>query len=406
MSVSIDPAGAVELLAAGPDFVRDPYPVYAELRARGPVHRVRTPEGEETWLVVGHDACRAAFADPRLSRDWRKADEVGRIISTDADDPALAHMLLADPPDHTRLRRLVSREFTARRIELLAPRIEQITDELLTTMLAAEDRRADLVEALALPLPMIVISELLGIPELDRTAFRGWSGQIIARTSREEQGRAYLAMNRYLVDLIAAKRAQPGEDLLSGMIHAVDEGGDRLSGSELIGMCVLLLVAGHETTVNLIGNGMRALFAHPDQLALLRGDLDELLPGAIEEMLRYDGPVETSTPRLALEDIELAGTVVPAGATVRIAIADADRDPARFPDADRFDITRDARGHIAFGHGIHYCLGAPLARLEGRIAIRALLERCPELSLTADVATLPWLPRLLVRGVRELPVRW
>ncbi|MFF5703709.1 cytochrome P450 [Streptomyces sp. NPDC012794] len=395
----------VDLLELSPDFVRDPYPVYAALRERGPVHRVRTPDGEELWLVVGHEACRKAFTDPRLSRDWRRSGDIGQIINTEQDDPSLAHMLMSDPPDHTRLRRLVAREFTQRRIESLAPRIQQVTDELLDAMAANGDRRGDLVEAFALPLPMTVICELLGVPELDREAFRGWSNEMVARTSPEAEAEAYEAMPRYLSGLIDAKRAEPGEDLLSAMIHAVDEGGDRLSPSELIGMSVLLLIAGHETTVNMIGNGMRALFAHPDQLADLRADLG-LLDGAIEEMLRYDGPVETCTPRLALEDVEMGGVVVPGNSTVLIAMADADRDPARFEDPDRFDIRRGARGHIAFGHGLHYCLGAPLARMEGRIALRSLLERFPDLACDADEAGLRWVPGMLIRGVRELPVRW
>ncbi len=395
----------VDLRQLGTDFTRDPYPVYARLRAEGPVHPVRDPDGEDIWLIVGHDACRAAFVDPRLSRDWRNSGNIGQIVNAEQDTPVLAHMLMSDPPDHTRLRRLVAREFTPRRIDALAPRIQQVTDELLDAMLAGPDRRTDLIGSFAFPLPMTVICELLGVPELDRDAFRGWSNEMVARTSPEAEALAYQEMPAYLAELIAAKRANPGDDLLSAMIHTLDEGGDRLSPAELIGMSVLLLIAGHETTVNLIGNGMRALFAHPDQLADLRADFG-LLDGAIEEMLRYDGPVETCTDRLALEDVEMGGVTIPAGSTVLIAMADADRDGERFAEPDRFDIRRDARGHIAFGHGLHYCLGAPLARLEGRIAIRSLLERCPDLAQDADEAELPWMPGLLIRGVRKLPVRW
>ncbi|MEU0374288.1 cytochrome P450 [Streptomyces sp. NPDC006283] len=395
----------VDLQQLGADFVRDPYPVYAGLRAEGPVHRVRDADGAELWLVVGYEACRAAFTDPRLSRDWIRSGDISQIMNTEQNQPALAHMLMSDPPDHTRLRRLVAKEFTPRRIEALAPRIQQIADGLLEEMVAGGNRQADLIASFAFPLPMTVICELLGVPELDRDAFRSWSNEMVARTSPEAEALAYQEMPAYLAELIAAKRADPGEDLLSAMIHTVDAGGDRLSPDELIGMSVLLLIAGHETTVNLIGNGMRALFAHPDQLADLRADFG-LLDGAIEEMLRYDGPVETCTERLALEDVEMGGVTVPAGSTVLIAMADADRDPERFKEPDRFDIRRDARGHIAFGHGLHYCLGAPLARLEGRIALRSLLERCPDLALDADAATLRWMPGLLIRGVRELPVRW
>ncbi|MER5224885.1 cytochrome P450 family protein [Streptomyces flaveus] len=395
----------VDLKQLGPDFLRDPYPVYARLRSQGPVHRVYDPDGEEVWLVVGHEACRTAFTDPRLSRDWLRSGNIKQIVNTEQGQPALMHMLMSDPPDHTRLRRLVAREFTPRRIESLAPRIQQVTDELLDRMLAVEERRADLIASFAFPLPMTVICELLGVPGLDREAFRRWSNEAVARTSPEAEALAYQELSAYLAELIAAKRAKPGEDLLSALIHTADEDGDRLSPDELIGMSNLLLVAGHETTVNLIGNGLRALFAHPGQLADLRADFG-LLDGAIEEMLRYDGPVETCTDRLALEDVEMGEVTIPAGSTVLIAMADADRDPERFKEPDRFDIRRDSRGHIAFGHGLHYCLGAPLARLEGRIAFRTLLERCPDLAPDADESELPWTPGLLIRGVRKLPVRW
>ncbi|MFE9643531.1 cytochrome P450 [Streptomyces sp. NPDC006365] len=395
----------VDLKQLGPDFLRDPYPVYARLRSQGPVHRVHDPDGEEVWLVVGHEACRTAFTDPRLSRNWLRSGNIERIVNTEQGQPALMHMLMSDPPDHTRLRRLVAREFTPRRIESLAPRIQQVTDELLDRMLAVEERRADLIASFAFPLPMTVICELLGVPGLDREAFRRWSNEAVARTSPEAEALAYQELSAYLAELIAAKRAKPGEDLLSALIHTADEDGDRLSPDELIGMSNLLLVAGHETTVNLIGNGLRALFAHPGQLADLRADFG-LLDGAIEEMLRYDGPVETCTDRLALEDVDMGGVTIPAGSTVLITMADADRDPERFKEPDRFDIRRDSRGHIAFGHGLHHCLGAPLARLEGRIAFRTLLERCPDLAPDADESELPWTPGLLIRGVRKLPVRW
>ncbi|MER6407565.1 cytochrome P450 [Streptomyces viridosporus] len=387
------------------DFVRNPYPVYAKLRARGPVHHVRPPDGPEVYLVVGYEACRAALTDPRLSRDWRKSGDVSRIANTSPDDPSLAHMALSDPPDHTRLRRLVAREFTTRRIEALAPRVQEITDTLLDEMTANGARKADLVAAVAFPLAMTVICELLGVPELDRESFRRWSNEILAPTGREAEATAYTEQAEYLPRLIGAKRADPGEDLLSALIHTVDEDGDRLSPDELIGMCSLLLIAGHETTVNLIGNGMRALFAHPDQLDLLRAD-PSLAGNAVEEILRYDGPVESAQERLALEDIEMGGMLIPAGATVRIVLAAADRDAARFDDPGRFDIRRDTRGHIAFGHGLHHCLGAPMGRLEGRIAIRTLLERCPGITADTDMTDLDWVPGMLLRGVRELPVRW
>ncbi|MFB6819820.1 cytochrome P450 [Streptomyces sp. NPDC056347] len=395
----------IDLLRLSANFTRDPYPVYEKLRAQGPVHHVRPPDGPEVYLVVGHEACRAALTDPRLSRDWRNSGDMSQIVNAAPDDPSLAHMALSDPPDHTRLRRLVTREFTSRRIDGLAPRVQEITDSLLDDMTAGGRRRADLVAELALPLAMTVICELLGVPELDRTSFHRWSNEILAPTSPEAEAGAYTEQAAYLPRLIDAKRAAPGDDLLSALIHTVDGDGDRLSPDELIGMCSLLLIAGHETTVNLIGNGTRALLAHPDQLAVLQED-PTLIDNAIEEILRYDGPVESAQERLALQDITLAGTLVPAGSTVRIVLAAADRDAARFDAPDSFDIRRETSGHIAFGHGLHHCLGAPLGRLEGRTAIRTLLERCPALAADADPATLTWVPGMLLRGVRELPVRW
>ncbi len=392
----------VDLAAMGAEFARDPYRVYAQLRERGPVHRVRMPEGADCWLVVGYDEVRAALNDPRLSKQWTNASE-------DLGLPVVAagpHMLIADQPQHTRLRKLVAKEFTPRRVEAMAPRVQEVTDELIDAMLAAPDRRADLVEALSFPLPMSVICELLGVPDLDREAFRHWSNTAIGSAPPAEKTKAAEEVGAYLVDLVAAKREAPGDDLLSALFRATDENGDRLSPEELIGMAWLLLVAGHETTVNLISNGVLALLTHPEQLAALRADFG-LLDNAVEEMLRYDGPVETSTYRFTTEPMEIGGTLVPGGGElVLVALADADRDPARFADSHRFDIRRDARGHVAFGHGIHYCLGAPLARLEGRIAVRTLLERCPDLALDTHPDALTWREGLLMRGPNRLPVRF
>ena len=406
----------VELLALDPDFVRDPYPTYAALRSRGPVHRVLTPEGTELYLVVGYEAARAAYTDPRLTRDWRQhAHLLDGELPVFADGPGNAHMLLRDPPDHERLRRLVAREFTPRRVAAMEPFVREVTDGLLDAMADGAGggdggaRSADLVEGLAFPLPMTVICELLGIPNLDRQAFRAWSNEAVAPTSPEAEQAAYEEMMPYLTSLLGEKRKVPGADLLSALTTTVDESGDRLGEDELLSMAFLLLVAGHETTVNLIGNGMRALFAHPEQLAALRADPAGLLEGAVEEMLRYDGPVESSTIRLAVEPLAPGGGAeIPTGAQVVIVMADADRDPERFAEPDRFDIRRDARGHIAFGHGIHYCLGAPLARLEGRTAIGRLLERFPELEQVpeSEDGDPGWVPGLLMRGARRLPVRW
>ncbi|MFC8712949.1 cytochrome P450 [Streptomyces sp. NPDC057197] len=392
----------VDLAALGESFTRDPYPVYAWLRERGPVHRIRMPEGgAEAWLVVGYEAGRAALADPRLSKNWANASPVLPLRSASSGP----HMLGMDPPDHTRLRRLVAREFTPRRVAGLAPRIQRTADRLLDAMLAAPGGRVDLVEALSFPLPITVICDLLGVPDLDREAFRAWSNDAIGATGLDRRRTATEAMARYIEDLVDGKRRRPGDDLMSALIHGADDNGDVLAHEELVGMAWLLLVAGHETTVNLISNGVLALLTHPGQLAALRADPTRL-DAAIEEMLRYDGPVETPTYRFTTAPVTIGGTEIPGGGElVLVALADADRDPRRFPEPDRFDISRDARGHVAFGHGIHHCLGAPLARLEARIAFRALLDRCPGLALDIHPAAVTWREGMLIRGPRSLPVR-
>ncbi|MDF6017935.1 cytochrome P450 [Streptomyces sp. JH34] len=392
----------LDLGALGDDFIRDPYPVYARLRALGPVHRVRIPEGADAWLVVGYEAGRALLADQRLSKEWRRASPSLGVSKVSAG----TSMLSSDAPAHTRLRRLVAREFTPRRMERLAPRVQEMTDGLLDSMTDGPVRSADLVKALSFPLPMAVICELLGVPSLDRQAFREWSNTAVSSLDAGARGRATAAMTAYLGGLLAEKRAAPGDDLMSALIHTSDDDGDQLSADELMGMAWLLLVAGHETTVNLISNGVLSLLTHQDQLAALRADFG-LLDNAVEEMLRYEGPVETPTYRFTTEPLDVSGTVIPGGGElVLIAMADCDRDPARYPDPGRFDITRDARGHVAFGHGIHYCLGAPLARIEARVAVRSLLERCPGLRLDTDPARLTWRTGMLIRGPVSLPVAW
>ncbi|MFG2230579.1 cytochrome P450 [Streptomyces sp. NPDC048723] len=395
----------VDLSAHADAFNADPYPFYDALRTAGPVHRL-VLGGERTWLVVGHEEARQALAHPGLSKNWLGSE----LFASTTPVPAVAtSMLDTDPPHHTRLRRLVTREFTARRVESLRPRVQQITDELLDAMAARPDRRADLITSFAVPLPMTVICELLGVPGLDQQRFRSWSGEIVAPLNGVgADPRAVGEMTAYLLELVAAKAEDPGEDLLSALIRTRDEDGGRLSPDELIGMAFLLLVAGHETTVNLIGNGVRALLAHPAQLAALRADPDGLIDGAVEEMLRYDGPVQHATYRFAAADLELGGVTITAGSSVLVALAAADRDPARFaqPGPDVFDIRRTGPGHLAFGHGIHFCLGAPLARMEGRIAVRALLERFPDLAGDPDAGPPDWLPGTLMRGVTRLPLCW
>ncbi|MFB7864161.1 cytochrome P450 [Streptomyces sp. NPDC056069] len=390
----------IDLGEYGADFTADPYPYYAKLREAGPVHEVVTPDGMPAWLVVGYEEGRAALADQRLSKSFSAFD-----LPLPEEEIIGPHLLIVDPPDHTRLRKLVTGEFTGRRVEALRPRVQQLTDELLDAMAPAG--RADLVDSFAFPLPVTVICELLGVPAADRDRFRVWSNELVAPTGPEaEQEAAVVAFGAYLDELIEDKRAYgPADDLLSALIATRAEDGDRLSLPELRALAYLLLIAGHETTVNLIANTVRALLDHPEQLAALRADFG-LIDGAIEEGLRYDGPVENATLRFAREAFVLGGTEIPAGGIVLVALASGARDPGRFPEPDRFDIRRDPRGHLAFGHGIHYCLGAPLARLEGKTAIASLLRRFPRLELDPEAGPQEWLSGMLIRGTRRLPVVW
>jgi cytochrome P450 len=395
----------VPLPYADPAFVANPFPLYRQLREEGPVRRAVIVGGLEVWLVTRYEDGLAALCDPRLSSDIRDASDprlLQQLPATERES-MLRNMLRADPPDHTRLRRLVSKAFTARRVAELRPRVQAITDRLLDAIVQAG--RADLVADFALPLPVTVISELLGVPTTDRYDFQRWTDDMILRGPEPPDATvvdgAWQQMRTYLTGLLAAKRANVGDDLLSALITARDDE-QRLDDHELIAMAFLLLVAGYITTVNLIGSGIAALLAHPEQLDLLRAD-PGLLPDAIEEFLRYDGPVNPGIARFAREDVDIAGVTIPRGGTVLIATAIADRDPARFPDADRLDITRQDSSHLAFGHGIHYCLGAPLARLEGQIAIGTVLRRLPGLALAVPPGTLLRRPSAL-RGPEQLPV--
>ncbi|MFJ6759387.1 cytochrome P450 [Streptomyces sp. NPDC091273] len=390
---------------ADPAFVSDPFPLYRQLREDGPVRRVVIAGGLEAWLVTRYDDGLAALSEPRLSSDVRDASDTRLLqqLPETERESMLSNMLRSDPPDHTRLRRLVSKAFTARRVAGMRPRIQAVADRLLDEVLPSG--RADLVADFALPLPVTVISELLGVPVDDRHDFQRWTDRMIMRGAEPPDpavvNEAWQHMRAYVTELIRAKRADPGDDLLSGLITARDQE-QQLTEDELIAMVFLLLVAGYITTVNLIGGGIAMLLAHPDQLDRLRSDPD-LLPGAIEEFLRYDGPVSPGIARFAREDVEIAGVTIPRGATVVIASAIADRDPARFADPDHLDITRKDNAHLAFGHGIHYCLGAPLARLEGQIAIGTALHRLPGLTLAVAPDEIRWRPGGL-RGPQTLPV--
>jgi cytochrome P450 len=318
------------------------------------------------------------------------------------------HKLNLDPPDHTRLRRLVQKAFTPRRVESLRPRVAEIAADLLDATAAAAaadpDGVADLVDQFAFRLPITVICELLGVPARDQDDFREWTSVIVsAAHDRETFQRAAGAMFGYFTQLLADKRSSPGDDLLSALILARDSG-DALSEQELYSMLFLLLVAGFETTVNLIASGTLALLRFPAEMSRLRA-VPALLPPAVEELLRYVNPLNHATERFTLEDVPVGDVVIPAGEWVTVVTSSANWDSARFPGADRLDVGRDASGHVAFGHGIHYCVGAPLARLEGEVAFGALLERFPGLSLAVAPGDLRWRPSALIHGLESLPVR-
>ncbi|MFD5248671.1 cytochrome P450 [Amycolatopsis sp. NPDC058340] len=388
------------------DLVQDPHRISALLREEGPARKVRLPRGLEVWIVTGYAEARAILSDSRVGKD---PEAIRRLFERDGFESAAdnavralgAHMLNSDPPDHTRLRKLVNQAFTSRTVSRLRPRIEQITAELLDGIGDAE--RTDLLPAFAVPLPIRVICELLGVHAGDQPAFATWSNTMVAWSTPEELQAAAAKMHAYLVDLIEEKRAEPADDLLSALIHASDEG-DSLTADELLAMAFLLLVAGFETTVNLIANSVLALLREPDQLAALRSD-PALLPGAVEEFLRYDGAIHLATIRFTKEAVPVGAVEIPAGEFVLVSLLGANRDAGRFEDPDRLDVTRSASGHLAFGHGIHYCVGAPLARLEAEIALRGLLERFPALGLDAEPETLRWRESTLVHGLETLPVR-
>ncbi|WP_278264430.1 cytochrome P450 [Nocardia sp. AG03] len=392
----------------GTEFFDDPHAHYRRWREAGPVHRVRFPDEVVRWVIVGYPEARAALADPRLRKDMARAaailDDKRDAEPIDAESLVLlTHMLSTDPPGHTRLRKLVNKAFTTRRVAGLRPRIEEITEDLLDAMAAADE--VDLMEVFANPLPVTVICELLGVPFADRADFQSWTRSLVGVPGEadEERSAAAKAMTRYLSELVRAKQSHPADDLLSHLVLADDEG-DRLTDHELVAMAFLLLVAGHETTVNLIGNGVYALLRHPDQWRALCAD-PAGVPAAVEEFLRFDGPVDMATVRFTAEPVTVGDTEIPEGELVYVALSAANRDPARFGDPDALTIDGPASGHLAFGHGIHFCVGAPLARLEAEIAFTALQRRYPELRL-ADPASHPhWQTSTLIRGLRELPVR-
>jgi cytochrome P450 len=387
------------------DFIQNPHKIAARMRETTPVRFVVLPGGLPVWLVTGYEEARAAMTDPRLS-SHRVYDRLERLRLGEEEESRFSedlamNLLNLDPPDHTRLRRLVTKVFTAGAIAPLRPRIEQITDELLDAMAGKDE--VELLQEYAYPLPIRVICELLGIPYEDRDEFIAWSHTMVSTTTPEEIGAASMKMAEYLGRLVEVKRAEPAADLLTDLVR-VSDGGAGFSRPELIATVVVLLTGGFETTVNLISSGMHALLTHPDQLALLRADRG-LLPGAIEEFLRYETPNNMSSPRYTTEPVELGGVVIPAGQFVMVSWLAANRDGSRFPEADRLDITRPIGGHLAFGHGIHYCVGAPLARLEGEIAFGRLLDRFAHIEPVSQPEELRWRSSTAMHGLQSLVLR-
>ncbi|WP_199789582.1 cytochrome P450 family protein [Sorangium cellulosum] len=389
---------------ASPDFKPNAYAIYARLRAEEPVHRTALEDGRVLWLVTRYDDCVAALKDERLVKDWRPLG-IDLYGPDEARMQLDRHMLNTDPPTHTRLRAIVNKAFTPKLVEGLRDRIQAIADDLLDQVQGRGEM--DLVADYAFPLPIIVIAELLGVPVADRHRIRTWSDAVVGGVpTRERVDRAAGLIKEfkdYLLGMVEERRKAPREDLLSALVHVEEEGAGKLDETELLSMVFLLLIAGHETTVNLIANGMLALLTHPAERERLRAD-PSLLRSAIEELLRYDSPVETATFRFAREDVELGGAVIPKGDAVVVVLGSANRDPALTPSPESLDLAREPNRHIAFGLGIHYCLGAPLARLEGQIAIGTILRRMPNLALKVPPESIEIRPSLLVRGPASLPV--
>ena len=385
-----------------PEFHSNPYPFYRALREEDPVHQ--SPLG--FWVCTRYDDAVMILRDPRFGREGMAKLMEARLGLTQ-DTSRARDMLFQDPPDHTRLRALVSRAFTPRVVEVMRPHIQEIVDGLLDRVDGA--RAMDVIEDLAYPLPVTVICEMLGVPTADQDIFKTWSTDIArsldaailpADSDAIPRGRdARLGLADYFRSLIATRRKDPKPDLLSALIAAEEEG-NKLSEGELVSTCILLLIAGHETTVNLIGNGLLALLQHPDQLRALRDD-PGLIQTGVEELLRFDGPVQR-TGRMTTAEVEIGDKRIPRDSVVVSVIGAANRDPKQFADPDRLDVSRKDNRHIAFGFGIHFCLGAPLARLEGQIALGTLLRRMPKLALVSDVPE--WRESSTLRGLKSLPV--
>ncbi len=399
----------------GPEFKSDPYPTYAWMREHAPAHSHTNRNGATTWYVTRYDDCLAVLRDhTHFVKDYRNTLTPAERAELPAMPPLLHllsdHILNMDLPDHARLRTLVNDAFTVSMVERLAPRVQAIADDLLDRV--ARDGELDLIEDFAFPLPIIVMAELLGVPPEDRTRFRRWSSAIVAPTADTTRTLRKLERSRrimedfiaYLGAICAERRVHPQDDLISSLLQ-VEAAGDRLSEEELFSMVLLLIVVGHETSVNLIGNGMLALLQHEQALAQMREDPD-IMPLAVEELVRFANPVERAPMRFAAKSVQFHDCQIQRGDSVSVVLAAANRDPSQFATPDRLDLMRMPNRHLGFGMGIHYCLGAPLARLEGRVAFATLLRRLPGLHLAAPVESLRWHTHPIMRGLHHLPVTW
>jgi len=394
-----------------PAFKANPFPFYAQLRAEAPVFpvklRAKLPIGGRAWLITRYDDVLNVLKDERFAKDRRNAmtpEQLNKLPWVPAMfKPLERNMLDLDSPDHTRLRALVHKAFTPLLIEQMRDQVQALTNELLDKV--EPDGRMDLIADFALPLPLTMIGRILGVPAADNHKFHRWTKTLISAGTNRNLFVLIPSVTRfmgYMKKLIKQRRAYPKDDLITALVQAKD-GSDQLSEDEVLAMIFLLLIAGHETTVNLIGNGTLALLEHPDQMAKLRSE-PEHIKTAIEELVRYVCPVEMATERYAREDITIAGTTIPRGELVMAVIGSANRDPHYFDNPDSLDITRTNNKHLAFGHGPHYCLGASLARLEGQIAISTLIQRMPNLRLSIAPDQLRWRGTFVLRGLEALPV--
>ncbi|MFJ9855652.1 cytochrome P450 [Streptomyces sp. NPDC101150] len=379
-------------------FFKDPYPTYARLRRTGPVHHITLPDGSPVWLVTREQHVKAGLTDARLSVNKAHSRNGYRGFSL---PPALdANLLNIDPADHIRLRRLVSQGFTPRHVERLRERIIDAANRFADRL--TDKAEADLVKEFANPLPLAIIGHLLAVPEEDSRSFSRWVNAMFAPEYPGHTAEAIDRIHHYLLSLISARRTHPGDDLLSSLIAARDDG-DKLSEDELVSLAFLILMAGMENTQHLISSGLFTLLRHPNQLEELRSHPD-LMPEAVEELLRYAHPNQMAIRRFPIEPIDIDGVHIPSGDTVLLALASAHRDPNRYPDPDRFDIHRTDKSHLALGQGMHYCLGAPLARLEISTALATLLQRFSHLRLAVAEEHLKWRASFRSHALKRLPI--